>query len=169
MEENRMKSRKIPTLLLLAICTSGTIFCDTSAASPQENEAHLPKGFIPLFNGADLTGWEGDQNLFRAEDKKIIAGQSGKEIPESAFLCTTQAFDNFELRLQLKDTENAIDGAVVVRAKRVKEDTQVQGYLIDSGELNTKMILGFEGFLSEEIISAAGINDQETTKLWGAL
>ena len=55
-------------------------------------------GFVPLFNGEDLAGWEGNLEYFRVENGVIIAGTLEKPIPRNEFLCTTRDYSNFELR-----------------------------------------------------------------------
>jgi hypothetical protein len=129
----------------------------------------MPKGYLPLFNGKDFTGWEGNLKFFRIEKGVIVAGRLNEEIPRNEFLCTTRDYGDFELRLQVKDTPGNINGAIVVRSQRVPDEPEVRGYLIDSGQVSTEMILGFEGFLSEDVIREAGIGAQTMTNIWGAL
>jgi hypothetical protein len=36
--------------------------------------ADAPEGFTPLFDGKTLTGWEGNEKMFRIEDGAIVGG-----------------------------------------------------------------------------------------------
>ncbi len=67
-----------------------------------------PKGFVPLFNGKDLTGWKRHDGLptediagrWTVEDGAIVGMQ---EPPgKGGFLTTLRSFRDFELRLETK-------------------------------------------------------------------
>ena len=63
-------------------------------------------GFNPIFNGKDLTGWEGNPKLWTVEDA-CITGKTGNEpdnkLTHNTFLVWTNGpVDNFELRLSYK-------------------------------------------------------------------
>ena len=59
----------------------------------------------PIFNGKDLTGWEGDQTLWSVQDR-CITGQTTKENPATAntFLIWKGAVTDFELTCKVKFT-----------------------------------------------------------------
>jgi len=70
-------------------------FVTSFAAAAEES------GFVSLFNGQDLTGWEGDPTLWSVEDG-AITGQFGEgaELPYNTFLIWRGgAPRNFELRM----------------------------------------------------------------------
>ncbi len=60
------------------------------------------EGFIPLFNGKDLTGWvqRGGKAKYRVEDDAIV----GTTVPNTTntFLCTTKDYGDFILELEFK-------------------------------------------------------------------
>ena len=58
------------------------------------------EGFVPLFNGKDLTGWEGNKDLWTVKDGVLI-GQS-KNLDHNEFLATTQTFTDFILRFEIR-------------------------------------------------------------------
>ena len=70
--------------------------CGTSLLSAQE------EGFKPLFNGKDLTGWEGNPNLWRVEDGMIVgetAADGDKKVTYNTFLVYKEEVPkNFVLR-----------------------------------------------------------------------
>jgi hypothetical protein len=143
----------------------------------QADDKEVPEGFAPLFNGTDFTGWQGNLDFFRVEEEAIVAGRLTEPIPQPEFLCTTREYGDFELRLQVKNTDRVIEGAfegrvkgaLVVRSKRIPDKSAVRGYLVDTGEVDTKTILSFGGFVSEELARKAGVSDQPYMKIWGAL
>lgn len=66
----------------------------------QESEGE----FASLFNGKDLSGWEGDSKYWRVEDGAIV-GQTTKEnpTPKNTFLVYTKdSVDDFELRFSYR-------------------------------------------------------------------
>lgn len=55
-----------------------------------------------LFNGTSLEGWEGSTTFFRVEKEAIVGGHLKNTIDKSYYLCTKQAYENFELKLAAK-------------------------------------------------------------------
>ncbi|MFA9454379.1 MAG: DUF1080 domain-containing protein [Candidatus Aminicenantaceae bacterium] len=74
-------------------------------------EHHITKimtndGYIPLFNGKDLSGWMGDTLGYAAEDRKIVVRpESG-----SGNLYTEKEYANFILRFEFRLTPGANNG-----------------------------------------------------------
>ena len=89
-------------------------------------------GFKPLFNGQDLTGWEGDLTLWKAEDGMIVGDSPG--IKQNEFLATTKPYGNFELRLEFRLRDGAGNTGIQFRSQRVPESREVEGYQADIGE-----------------------------------
>jgi len=99
----------------------------------------------PLFNGKDLTGWEGDEKTWRVEDGAIVGGSLDAVVPRNEFLCTTAAYGDFELKLKFKllgDRDKA-NGGVQFRTKRIPKHHEVMGYQADIGQ-------GYWGALYDE-------------------
>ncbi len=72
----------------------------TPVPQPKPN---LEKGFVPIFNGLDLTGWRGNTNYWSVQDGCItgITPQGG--IPENNFLIWTHGEPaEFDLKLSYK-------------------------------------------------------------------
>ena len=97
---------------------------------------------VRLFNGQDLAGWEGDAYWFRVEDGAIVAGRSDERIPHNVFLCTTQNYDNFELRLDVKLVGPGQNAGVQFRSKRLSGSTEVSGYQADAGRAFGRSVWG---------------------------
>lgn len=108
------------------ILLGGLISIHTSLADDKE------AGFVPLFNGKDLTGWEGNKSLWKVEDGMLVGDSSG--IKRNQFLATTKTFGDFELRLEFRLRGGTGNSGVQFRSKRVPNDTEVSGYQADIGE-----------------------------------
>lgn len=73
--------------------------CAGLAISHAEEES----GFVPLFNGKDLTGWIGDTKGYVPEDGKIVCRPGGN-------LYTEKEYSNFVIRFEFKLTPGANNG-----------------------------------------------------------
>jgi len=118
---------------LLALAALMSLGCGeiTAAAGP----AAAPIDFDPfadLFNGKDLTGWEGDTQLWSARDGMIVGKSTG--IKYNAFLATTEAYENFELKLSFRLVGGVGNTGVQIRSARKSGSPQVVGYQADIGE-----------------------------------
>lgn len=68
-------------------------------------------GFEPIFNGKDLSGWDGDLRYWRAEDGAIV-GESSKDRPVSNSYIVYQPLvaKNFDLKFEIKVEEGGGSG-----------------------------------------------------------
>ena len=89
---------------------------------------------VSIFDGKTFTGWEGNLAIFRIEDGAIVGGSLKDKIVRNEFLCTTQTYGDFELRLNFKllGGESANAG-VQFRTKRIPNNHEVAGYQADMG------------------------------------
>ena len=79
------------------------------------------EGFTPLFNGKDLTGWEGDPDLWSVEDG-AITGQTreGQKLPYNKFLIWRGGtLKNFELRMMIWQKGN--NSGIQYRSHEMKQ------------------------------------------------
>src|SRR4051794_1403385 len=96
---NMMKS--IAQVVFLALFGCGVQLGSFTAAA-----AETEPGFKPMFNGRDLSGWEGLPQFWSVKDG-AITGQTTKETPAkgNTFLVWKGGdVDDFELRLSYKLT-----------------------------------------------------------------
>ena len=70
-------------------------------------------GFVDLFDGKTLNNWDGDPKLWRVEDG-VIVGKTAEGSPNS-FLCTEEAYTNFELTFEVKD-DPGLNSGVQIRS-----------------------------------------------------
>ncbi len=89
-------------------------------------------GFRPLFNGKDLTGWEGDLKLWKVADNAIVGDSAG--IKHNQFLVSKEEFSDFELKLEFRLKDGVGNSGVQFRTKQIPNSTEVSGYQADIGE-----------------------------------
>ncbi len=143
----KIPNRFLVLLILNVLCTGAY-----SAAEAADTES----GFKSLFNGKDLTGWEGDLKLWSVKEG-AITGQTTKDNPAhgNTFLIWKGGpVENFELRFSYKivpnnDKEFANSG-VQYRSKD-KGNFVVAGYQADFEAAKT-----FSGILYDEAGGAGG-------------
>jgi len=94
--------------LLCAISLSGALLASALYSRGAEAEA----GFQPMFNGKDLTGWDGNSKLWFAKNG-VIVGQTTLENPlkgNTFLVWTNESPGDFELRCSFKITPNNNQG-----------------------------------------------------------
>ncbi len=94
------------------------------------------KGFRTIFDGKTLAGWEGNLKYWRVRNGAIVGGSLAQPMAYHEFLCTEEAYENFELRVEAKVIGQRNSG-VTVRTLRVPilggTAQRVVGYEIDMG------------------------------------
>jgi hypothetical protein len=89
--------------------------------------------FVPLFNGRDLTGWEGDAKLWIVEREMLVGRSAG--IKHNNFLATTKTYRDFVLRFQVRLLAGKGNSGVQFRSQRVPPPShEVSGYQADIAE-----------------------------------
>jgi putative membrane-bound dehydrogenase-like protein len=84
-----------------------------------------------LFNGRDLTGWQGDEKLWSVENGEIIGRSEGLE--HNSFLLSDLSAEDFHLSLDVKLKDNAGNSGIQFRSQPIKGFEEVQGYQADIG------------------------------------
>ncbi|MCA9439725.1 MAG: DUF1080 domain-containing protein [Candidatus Omnitrophica bacterium] len=110
------------TLIVLAIIFFGVMGNLSASIQPAFGEATENEGFIPLFNGVDLTGWTGDTKGYRAEDGILVAEPQGN-------LYTEAEYGDFVFRFEFKLTPGANNGIgirVPMNGKASREGLEIQ-------------------------------------------
>ncbi|WP_337176515.1 family 16 glycoside hydrolase [Paludisphaera sp.] len=97
-------------------------------------------GYVPLFNGRDLTGWEGDETIWSARDGMIV-GKCG-QLDHNVFLATKESYRDFVLSLSFRVVDGKGNSGVQLRSVRVP-GTEMSGYQADIGD-------GYWGSLYDE-------------------
>jgi len=124
-----MNNRSTPLLFLglsLAFTTS------VVAREPRTNDPDLAtRGFVQLFNGKDLTGWEGRPGAWEVKDGAIWC--TGKEASRNWLIWRGGEPRDFELRLKFKYVQG--NSGVQVRSKEI-EPFLVRGYQVEVAAQN---------------------------------
>jgi hypothetical protein len=113
------------SLIALAVACAA---CGTAGVVQAAEEA----GFEPIFNGRDLTGWEGNEEYWSVEDGAITARTTPENLLKyNTFLVWTEGKPaDFELRLKYKIVGG--NSGVQYRSRVVDEDRYVvSGYQAD--------------------------------------
>ena len=119
------------------------------AALPRE-----PAGMEKLFNGKDLTGWDGDPRLWSVKDG-VIRGETTKENPAKGntfLVCKAPPAGDFDLRLSFRCNADNNSG-VQYRSKRVTEGKPANNWVVHGyqGEIrNEKDLPSVSGFIYDE-------------------
>lgn len=113
------------------VCVLG-LACGVMATFASVITAADEPAYRTLFNGKDLSGWEGDTTLWKVEGDAIVGDSPG--IKHNQFLCTKEEFGDFELKLEFKVKDGAGNTGVQFRTKKVPNSTEVSGYQADLGD-----------------------------------
>lgn len=90
--------------------------------------------FTPLCDGKTFTGWEGNKDVFRIEDKAVVGGSLKANVARNEYLCTTKSCRDFELRLKFKLLGENVNGGVQFRSERRPNSNEMIGYQADMGQ-----------------------------------
>ena len=91
----------------------------------------VEEGFVPLFNGKDLSGWTGDTKLWRVENGEIVGSTKGSQLKDNSFLFTDREFADFELRVSVKLINN--NSGIQFRSEKL-DGFVARGYQADVAE-----------------------------------
>lgn len=122
----------IPVMLTLMSCSGGSTDSSANSSKAATEEKSENAGWIDLFNGKDLTGWETIEGTakYEVENGEII-GTTAPDNPNGV-LCTRDTFANFVLELELK-VDTALNSGIQIRShtKDVDGQKEVYGYQIE--------------------------------------
>src|SRR5688500_4084108 len=127
-------------LLLLVLVVTGVC-----AAQDVEKLFTVEDGKLTIFNGKDLTGWEGDRRIRSVKDGAIVGKHEG--LAHNDFLTSKFGVGDSRLTLKAKLVDNNRNSGIQFRSERFGEH-EMKGYQADMGA-------GWWGKLYEE--SARGL------------
>jgi hypothetical protein len=129
MNERQCKTRS--RLPLAAVCCGFFLLALHAAARSQEpgdQGAQSDPGFVPLFNGKDLSGWQTTGKWVYEPGGVVALIPTGRRrlIPDhQSFLWSTKTYDNFVLDLEFKVAQNGSSG-VFMRSTSTRSYLQTQ-------------------------------------------
>ena len=119
--------------LTLMLCLGAVSVGASRSADAADKK--LEAGFVSIFDGKTLNGWEGNLKMFRVEDGAIVAGTQKERIPNNEFLCTKKRYGDFELRLQAKLEGKGKNAGIQFRSERIPNHHEVIGFQADIGAM----------------------------------
>jgi hypothetical protein len=129
-------------LLISSIILISFLGCSTNSTDEKNsgiNEVVENEGFISIFDGESLDGWEGDSIYWRVENG-ILTGEISPEtvLKNNTFLIWNGGEPaDFELKLEFKISENGNSG-INYRSERLEElPFALRGYQADIDGKNT--------------------------------
>ena len=99
-------------ILIVLSCLALLAFLPAVAFS-QISEAEKAEGFVSIFNGKDLTGWEGNPAIWKAENGAIVgttAADGPAKLTYNQFLIWKGVVSDFVLRFDIKCTKEGNSG-----------------------------------------------------------
>src|SRR5262245_15505979 len=97
-----MNHRLLSSATVFLAILAGVAFCDESAAPPE--------GFQAIFNGQDLTGWEGSPDYWSVKESCLTGMTDGSLKYNRFIIWRGGTLKNFELRVQVKVTPGGNSG-----------------------------------------------------------
>ncbi len=122
------------TALVFAISTGSALPADRNESDwSQQQIAKLPAGEKPihLFNGTDLTGWEGQIGKYFSVDDREIVGRNTKENAPAAstYLVTKEKYRNFRLIFEAKLVQGEVHSGIALWGKTVEKAGDPYSYM----------------------------------------
>jgi len=103
---------------------------------PIPEDVKLEEGFESIFNGKDLTGWEGKDGLWFVEKGMLIGRSAG--IKHNEFLGTKESYKDFQIKFRFQlvgiPGKGMINSGCQFWSQRVPNSTEAKGYQADIGD-----------------------------------
>ncbi|TWT66180.1 3-keto-disaccharide hydrolase [Allorhodopirellula solitaria] len=144
----RLQTPLFRALALVAVVSfSAAADAQDSSRLTEVTDKEFSQRSRPLFDGTVLAGWEGNGHWFRTENKAIVAGRLEKPIPKNQFLCTTDSFADFDLRMEVRMRGQDPNAGVQFRSRRPRKSdsvpaNEVVGYQADMGHAWGRSVWG---------------------------
>ena len=130
-------------LLLSAFFSANSPTLSAKSIKPAANADKDETGFVSIFDGKTLNGWEGKKKFFRVENGSIVAGFLNARIPNNEFLASKKEYEDFELRFDAKMVGQGNNAGVQFRSQRIPKSHEMIGYQCDIGGWSKGNIWGF--------------------------
>jgi CubicO group peptidase (beta-lactamase class C family) len=128
-----MLKQSLAAVVLLTSLTTSAVADSKNAGWAEQQIAKLPKGEKPihLFDGKDLTGWEGQTKKHFSVKDGIIVAKNGKDnAPKaSTYLVTKKKYRNFRLIFEAKLVKSETHSGIALWGKTVKKAGDPYSYM----------------------------------------
>ena len=89
------------------------------------------EGYVLLFNGKDLTGWDGAPGLWSVKDGVLAGSTEGHDLNHNSFLITKGTYSDLVLKVEIKLRNH--NSGIQFRSK-AEPDWVVSGYQADAAQ-----------------------------------
>ena len=112
------------------------------AAAPNRlSDAEVAEGFVQLFDGQSLNGWDGDPRLWSVMDGAIVGSSDGHAVDTNSFLIFDRTFSDFVLRLEVR-LRNGNSGIQFRSRRQPGPGWIVHGYQADLSDAGDRSAWG---------------------------
>lgn len=131
---------------------AGLTFC--ASAQDFQKAPPEPEGMVSLFNGKDLSGWDGDPRLWSVKDG-VIRGETTKTLrtrPNTFLVYTNSRPRDFELRLTFR-LNSPNNSGIQYRSRFVKSGNPQNKWRLGGYQYevrNTHILPSVSGFIYDE-------------------
>ncbi len=139
---------RVLTVFSLFLIVAPCVVADDSKSAPAET------GMTSLFNGKDLSGWDGDTRLWKVENG-VIHGETTAEVPAKGntfLICQDVQTKDFELRLSFRCSASNNSGiqyrSTHITGDKARNKWVVRGYQHEIRNENT--LPNVSGFIYDE-------------------
>lgn len=133
--------------------------CLAMAGMAAETEPETDPGWVTLFNGENLDGWEQINGTAKYEvEEGVIVGTTAEGSPNS-FLCTKQYYSNFMLEFEVL-VDDRLNSGVQIRSNSFPEyrNGRVHGYQVEIAAG------GFSGYIYDEARRGRWLSEERCNK-----
>jgi hypothetical protein len=78
--------------------------------------------WVPLFNGKDLTGWDGDKAIWKLQDGQLVGTKPPGGVEYNTFLVSKRSYKDFELKFQVRLKDGKGNSGVQIRSELIPGD-----------------------------------------------
>jgi hypothetical protein len=147
----KLVSFSLPATALFLVAGLSPLAADSLSVASAPPE---PPGMKSLFNGKDLTGWDGDPRLWSVKEG-AIRGQTTAETPTKGntfLILKDQRFGDFDLRLSFRCTADNNSG-IQYRSKHITEGRLANSWVVRGYQheiRNENKLPNVAGFIYDE-------------------
>ena len=98
----RLGKRRAPGIAVPLLTALATLALAWPGTAAELTRRELADGFVPLFNGSDLSGWDGDPRLWSVAGGSIVGSTDGRPLSANSFLVSERKFGDFVLRFEVR-------------------------------------------------------------------